>query len=258
MDHPLHFAGQLFGVTLVRYFILAGIPFVLFYILFHNRLRGSKIQERTAKNTDFIREIIHSALSSGILSIEAMLVIATPLRSHTLLYKNLSDHPWWWVPVSLVLSLVIHDTYFYWMHRMLHHKSIFRYTHKVHHQSTNPSPWASYSFHLLEAVTEGAIVILLAFILPMHIFTIFLFTITSFIINVYGHLGYEVMPKGLRQSFLFKIINTSVYHNLHHSKFRGNYSLYFRHWDRWMGTENREYVKEYDRVQEKRFGKQAD
>ena len=29
----------------------------------------------------------------------------------------------------------------------------------------------------------------------------------------------------------------------------------FRVWDRLMGTENPDYVKEYDRVQQKRFGK---
>ena len=70
MDHLIRIAGQLFAVTLVRYFILAGIPFLLFYILFHNRLRTSKIQQRPAKNKDFIREIIHSVVSSLVLSTE--------------------------------------------------------------------------------------------------------------------------------------------------------------------------------------------
>ena len=254
MDHLLHTVGRIFGITLIRYFILAGIPFLIFYIFLRNQSKKLKIQDRPAKNKDFIREIIHSTLSSLVLSIEAMLVLATPLRNHTLIYKNLSDYPYWWIPVSLVLSLVIHDTYFYWMHRLLHHKSIFRYTHHVHHQSTNPSPWAAYSFHVWEAIADGAIIILLVFLLPMHTVTLFLFAVIGFIINVYGHLGYELMPKGLRRSFLFNIINTSVYHNIHHSKFHGNYSLYFRHWDRWMKTENPDYVKEYDRVQEKRFG----
>ena len=53
------------------------------------------------------------------------------------------------------------------------------------------------------------------------------------------------------------MINTSVYHNLHHSKFKGNYSLYFRWWDKLMKTENPDYVKEYDRIQEQRFGSWA-
>jgi len=134
---------------------------------------------------------------------------------------------------------------------------ITRLVHLVHHKSANPSPWAAYSFHFFEAVTEGAIVFVLAFLLPMNVLTVLLFTVVSFIINVYGHLGYEVMPRQLLTSPVFKVINTSVYHNLHHSKFKGNYSLYFRHWDRWMGTEHPEYESEYKRVQIQRFGESS-
>ncbi|MFA6249390.1 MAG: sterol desaturase family protein, partial [Mucilaginibacter sp.] len=105
-----------------------------------------------------------------------------------------------------------------------------------------------------EAWTEGGVLILLAFVLPMHQLTIILFTISGFIINVYGHLGYEIAPRRLRNSIWFEVFNTSTYHNIHHSKFKGNYGLYFRVWDRLMKTEHPDYVKEYDAIQQKRFG----
>jgi sterol desaturase/sphingolipid hydroxylase (fatty acid hydroxylase superfamily) len=254
MEQLIQVIVKISGITLLRYFILAGIAFALFYVLLPARFKRAKIQNRSASRKDFIREILHSIATSLVLSVIGCMVLYTPLRSYTLIYAHLNDYPYWWIPVSLFISLVVHDTYFYWMHRLLHHKRIFKYTHLVHHQSTNPSPWASYSFHTLEAIAEGSVVIFLSFILPMHPLTVILFVILGFMINVYGHLGYELMPKGLRRSFLFNIINTSVYHNLHHSKFKGNYSLYFRWWDKWMGTENPDYEKEYDRIQEKRFG----
>lgn len=247
--------AKMFSITLVRYFVLAGIPFLVCYILFSPGIRKAKIQARYATRKDFIREILHSVASSFVLSAMAYIVLYTPLRGHTLIYLKISDYPLWWLPVSLVLSLVIHDTYFYWMHRLLHHKRIFRYTHLVHHKSVNPSPWASYSFHILEAIAEGGVILLLAFVLPLTPLTVLLFTLSSFVINVYGHLGYEIMPKSLRNSFLFGMINTSTYHNLHHSRFTGNYGLYFRWWDRMMKTENPNYEKVYDQIQEKRFGK---
>jgi len=244
----------MFAITMVRYFSIAGIAFLLFYKLLADRYKKAKIQARHARKKDFYREIWHSVASGSILAGTAFLVVSGPLRPHTLIYADLSDYPVWWIPLSLVLTLVVHDTYFYWMHRGLHHDRIFRYTHLVHHQSTNPSPWASYSFHFLEAILEGAVVIVLAFVMPLHPLTILLFTFVSFMINVYGHLGYEIMPRGLRHSIWFEIINTSLYHNLHHRKFKGNYSLYFRFWDRVMGTEHPDYVKEYDRIQQQRFG----
>ncbi|WP_343693813.1 sterol desaturase family protein [Chitinophaga sp.] len=244
----------IFSMTFIRYLVLAGVPFLLFYMLLSSATPKYKIQERKAVKKDFLREIMHSGSSSLIFAAMMAITLFTPVRSHTLLYTDAHDYPLWWMPVSLFLSLVIHDTYFYWMHRLMHHKSIFRFTHVVHHQSVNPSPFAAYSFHILEAIAEGAIVLILAFTLPMHRDMLILFTSVSLIINVYGHLGYEIMPKALRHSYLFEIINTSVHHNLHHSKFKGNYGLYFRWWDRLMKTENPDYVKEYDRIQEKRFG----
>jgi sterol desaturase/sphingolipid hydroxylase (fatty acid hydroxylase superfamily) len=176
------------------------------------------------------------------------------LTEHTLIYQQLDSYPIWWLPVSVVLSLAIHDTYFYWMHRLLHHKLVFKHAHLVHHKSTNPSPWASYSFHVLEAVAEGGVLVVLAFVLPMHPIAVSLFILLGFMINVYGHLGFELMPRRFRNSVWFEVLNTSVHHNLHHSKFRGNYGLYFRVWDRLCKTEHPDYVKDYDRVQQQRFG----
>jgi lathosterol oxidase len=183
----------------------------------------------------------------------SFLIIYTPLRNMTKIYMHLQDHPWWWLVLSVALSLVIHDTYFYWMHRLLHHKKLFRWTHVLHHRSTNPSPWSAYSFHFLEAWAEGGVLLVIAMIMPVHPLALLLFTIVAFAINVYGHLGYEVMPLNLRKRLIFQIINTSVYHNLHHSEFKGNYGLYFRIWDRLCGTENPNYVKEYDEIQERRL-----
>ncbi|RYD58458.1 MAG: sterol desaturase family protein [Sphingobacteriales bacterium] len=193
-------------------------------------------------------------LSSVVFALIGVAILFTPVVNYTQIYQDINAYPLWWIPLSVGLSLVLHDTYFYWMHRLLHHKALFKYAHLVHHKSTNPSPWASYSFHFLEAVVEGGILAVVAFVLPMHPLAVILFILSSFVINVYGHLGYELMPKGFRHSVWFEVLNTSVHHNLHHSKFKGNYGLYFRVWDRLLGTEHPDYVKEYDKVQTARFG----
>jgi lathosterol oxidase len=244
----------LLTITLVRYFLIAGLVFGLVYGWLPSLLKSSKIQQRIAHRKDFIREIINSVASSMFIAVAAFVALSGYLRPYTRIYTDVDAFPGWWIPVSLLLALVVHDTYFYWMHRLLHHKRLFKLTHVVHHQSTNPSPWAAYSFHFIEAFLEGAVVIILVFLLPVHIITLMLFAVTSFVINVYGHLGYEILPAWFRRTVLFEILATSTYHNLHHSKFKGNYGLYFRIWDRWMKTENPEYIKEYDRIQQRRFG----
>lgn len=246
--------ARIFSLSALRYFLLAGVPFILFYLIYPARLKRQKIQRKDASRKDFVREIWYSMQSTLVFSIISAVILFTPLRQYTQVYRNIGDFPLWYMGVSLLVSLVVHDTYFYWMHRLLHHPKLFKATHLVHHKSTNPSPWTSYSFHLLEAIAEGGILLVIVCIMPMHPLTVLLFTIAGFIINVYGHLGYELMPRWFRHSWLFELFNSSVHHNLHHSRFKGNYGLYFRIWDRVIGTEHPDYVKEYDRLQAQRFG----
>lgn len=245
----------LFIITIGRYFVIAGAGFVVFYKLLAGRFEKSKIQVRKAANGQFIKEMFHSSLSSMALAITGYIAVWGPLAKYTMVYNGIFDRPLWWLPVSLVLCFLIHDTYFYWIHRAMHHRKLFSLTHLVHHESTTPSPWTSYSFHILEAFLEGAVIILLVFVMPLHPSIVMIFAFASFFVNVYGHLGYEIMPKQFRHTWLFEFINTSSYHNLHHHKYKGNYGLYFRFWDRLLGTENPDYVREYDRIQQKRFGK---
>lgn len=256
--HPIiEIIAKIFTITVLRYLILAGIPFLIFYRFARKYFTQNKIQARQALNKDFIREVLYSIQTSVVFAIIAWFILFTPFKKYTRVYDHLSDYPMWYLYISVPITLIIHDTYFYWMHRLLHHPRLFKMTHLLHHRSTNPSPWTSYSFHFIEAWTEGAVLFVIAFIMPVHELTVALFTVSSFVINVYGHLGYEIVPKGFRKTFLFEIFNTSIHHNLHHSKFKGNYGLYFRIWDRIMGTEHPDYVKEFDRVQEQRFGNTA-
>ncbi|MFP3595915.1 sterol desaturase family protein [Chryseobacterium sp. SIMBA_029] len=253
----MNYISEFFNLSfmgLLQYFLLTGLYYGICYFLFKRALYNAKIQQKEMKRQDIIREILHSTGSSCIMVLIIFLVVKSPLRGYTKIYENISDYSLYWLAGSVIIGLCIHDTYFYWMHRLLHHKKIFRYVHLIHHKSTNPSPFAAYSFHLLEAAAEGLIVPILLFLIPLHHISIVIFILSSLFINGYGHLGYEIAPKWLRNSFLFKIFNTSVHHNLHHHKFKGNYGLYFRFWDQVMKTEHPDYVKTYDNIQKKRFG----
>lgn len=242
------------GMNFARYFLLAGIPFLIFYLMFPEKFSRNKIQARFAQKKDFLREIFYSLQTIFIITGVGVLIIKSPLRAYTQMYTEVEEYPLWWIPFSLVLALILHDTYFYWMHRTVHHPRLFKRVHLLHHKSVNPSPWASYSFHFLEACLEALIAPIILFSIPLHPIALISFTLVAFGINVYGHLGYEIAPRWFRHSWLFEILNTSTHHNLHHKKFKGNYGLYFRIWDRVMKTEYPDYVAEYDRIQERRFG----
>ncbi len=258
MEIIFEHSPRIFGILSIRYLLLAGIPFIILYLLFPNNFLRAKIQKKVAKQKDFLREVGHSLVTMGIFALISVLIIKSPLREYTQVYSDIHAFPLWWIPLSLFIGLFIHDTYFYWMHRLIHHKKLYKHVHLVHHKSTNPTPLAAYSFHFLEAILENGILPILIFLIPMHKSMILVFFTISFIINAYGHLGYEIAPKWLRKTFLFECITTSVHHNLHHSQFKGNYGLYFRFWDRLLGTENPKYVEMYDKIQAQRFHKKEE
>ncbi|MBI2272817.1 MAG: sterol desaturase family protein [Bacteroidetes bacterium] len=232
-----------------RYFMMAGLAFLLFYIVWRNRFFYQKIQTRFPKNQDYLREIFYSFLTICIFSFVSVVLFVHPqVAPHTTRYLQISDYGWTYYFMVYPLMFIMHDTYFYFSHRLMHHKVLFKWFHLVHHKSTNPSPWAAYAFHPLEAVVEVGIVIIFLFTIPIHKSHLLIFFLMMIIYNVYGHLGYELYPKGFSKSTVGRWINTSVNHNQHHQYFTGNYGLYFLFWDRIFGTVREDYDAKYEEV----------
>lgn len=130
----------------------------------------------------------------------------------------------------------------------MHHPRLFKYIHLIHHKSTNPSPWAAYSFHPIEAIIEQGIIVIFFFTIPIHISHLSIFFTFSILYNVYGHLGYELYPKGFNKTFIGKWINTSTSHNQHHQYYNGNYGLYTLIWDRIFNTIRKDYDIKYEEI----------
>jgi sterol desaturase/sphingolipid hydroxylase (fatty acid hydroxylase superfamily) len=234
------FAGILL-VILMRYVVLASVAFLIFYIIKRRKWLFRKIQKQFPQREDYYREVGYSLLTTLIFAVIGYLVFLTPFVDVTKVYYKISDHGVTYFIVSIFLMIVIHDTYFYWTHWLMHKKPIYRLVHRVHHLSTNPSPWAAMAFHPYEAIIEAGVIVLIPFILPVHPLAIGLFLLFMMMYNVYGHLGYELYPRGFSKSVVGKWINTSVNHNLHHEHVKGNYGLYFLFWDRMIGTLHPQY-----------------
>ena len=100
----------------------------------------------------------------------------------------------------------------------------------------------------IEAAFEALIIFIIAFLMPVHAAALTIFAMLSLIYNVYGHLGYEVMPRALARSPIGPWLNKSAYHNNHHRAFRCNYGFYTTIWDRAFGTFDPRSPALYDRA----------
>lgn len=235
------------GSTLFDYVVYAGITFLIFYVFFKGFFASRKIQESFPKLKDYRRDIINSLITVSIFAIVAVLVFEV-FFEYTNMYMEIGEKGIPYYILCYVLMFFIHDTYFYWIHRIMHLPQFYRRVHLVHHKSTNPSPWTAYAFHPFEAILEVGIVPLIAFTLPVHREALGWFLLFQIIYNVYGHLGYELYPKNFHKTWVGRYVNTSVAHNLHHSHFTGNYGLYTLIWDRMLGTMNEKYDETYERT----------
>lgn len=252
MDTTVKIALIVAGMNLFRYVFTAGIAFLIFYVCYRKKWLYKKIQSAFPRNKDYRREVLYSLMTIVIFAFIAILVFRSPLTPYTQVYRDIEVFGWGYFFLSIFMMIVFHDTYFYWMHRFMHHPRWFKYFHLVHHKSTNPSPWAAYAFHPLEGIVEAGVILPMVFLFPVHPRAVLLFVFFMIVYNVYGHLGFELYPKDFHKHWLGRWMNTSVNHNMHHKHFKGNYGLYFLFWDRWMGTIHEEYDARFEAVTNKR------
>ncbi len=240
------------GVDVMRYFLFAGIPFLLLYILFKSKMLRFKVQQKFPENKQLAREIGYSLLSMVIFSVVSLAVFVLQQQGYTKIYMDIHQHSTTYLVASVFIFIIAHDTWFYWTHRLMHHKKIYPHVHLIHHKSINPSPWATFAFHPYEAFIQVLILPVMVFAIPLHPAAILAWSMYQLVLNVGGHTGYEFFRSGFTKRFHTLWSNTATHHNLHHKYVNCNYSLYFNVWDRIMGTNHARYHDEFEAVIERR------
>ena len=184
------------------------------------------------------REIGWSLVSAAIYGIPAGVVAwGWQERGWTQIYMDPGAYPLWYLPLAPLLYLLAHDAWFYWTHRLMHRPNLFRTMHAVHHASRPPTAWAAMSFHPWEAITGAVVIPVLVFVIPIHVSMLGLVLIVMTVMGVTNHMGWEIFPRRLVHSKLGGWLITASHHQRHHEEYRCNYGLYFRHWDRFCGTD---------------------
>ncbi|MCS6934690.1 MAG: sterol desaturase family protein [Chitinophagales bacterium] len=240
-----------YGVLSFRYLLFAGSLYLIFYVWKKRELFKLKIQQKYPNHPHILREIKYSFLSLLVFTLVGYGIYWLRMHGYTKIYTRFSDHSVGYFIFSVAAFIFMHDLYFYITHRIMHWKVIYPYVHKVHHLSTNPTPWAAFAFHPIEALIEVGILPLMVFLIPLHPLAILSWVLFQTGMNVLGHLGFELFPSGFTTGPISRWSNTSVHHNMHHKCVQCNYGLYFNIWDRIFGTNHPEYTAEFERVKQR-------
>jgi sterol desaturase/sphingolipid hydroxylase (fatty acid hydroxylase superfamily) len=150
--------------------------------------------------------------------------------NHYIPTVSIADHPLY-IGALLLISPVWTIAHFYFIHRFLHWRPIFRYAHYIHHKNVNIGPWSGLAMHPLEHVIYFSAVCLY-WIVPAHPLIV-QFTLVNLALGAaVGHLGFGQVSLGSGKTFN----NEHYMHYLHHRYLRINYTVEMVPLDKWLDT----------------------
>ena len=135
---------------------------------------------------------------------------------------------------------VIEDTWHYFFHRLLHHRRVYKYIHKVHHHFQVPFGLVAEYAHPLETLILGGGFFFGILFFANHVFFLWAWMFFRLLETIDVHSGYDFPFNPLH---LIPGYAGARWHDFHHMNFNGNYSSTFVWWDKLFGTDHQ--YKEY-------------
>ena len=226
------------AIIAARYLVISGLAFWLLWQRGGEKLRARRLNRDRPMRRVILQEIRLSLLSSVVYAAPAAVALVVWQHGGTLIYTDWSAYGG--VPyllLSAFLYLAVQDTYYYWAHRLMHHPRLFAWMHAGHHRSRQPTPFASFAFDPAEALVTAWLLPAMAFVLPIHIGVVLALLLLMTVAAVLNHSGWEVLPAKMVDGPIGGQLISATHHSLHHLRFNANYGLYFRFWDKAMGTD---------------------
>ena len=147
-------------------------------------------------------------------------------------YLDWREHPIWFVLIIVAIPF-FDSAHFYFIHRLLHWKPLYRVAHAVHHRNVSTGPWSGFSMHPLEHLIylSNVLVHVLFASHPIHIF----FHLQWNAIGAgVSHTGYESLTvRGKPMIYL-----SPFHHQLHHRLYNCNYGNGLVPMDKLFGSDH--------------------
>ena len=141
------------------------------------------------------------------------------------------DASWQKITLEILVLVAWNDVHFWINHRLLHTKLLRRF-HLPHHRSVVTTPFSTYSFHPIEALMLGNVIMLPMVLHDFSFWSLASVPLFSLFFNCIGHANYDFFPN-VSYSHWFA---ASRRHHLHHACYHGNFGFQFTFMDRLFRT----------------------
>ncbi|XP_051536604.1 fatty acid hydroxylase domain-containing protein 2 [Myxocyprinus asiaticus] len=142
-----------------------------------------------------------------------------------------------WVLLELAFCGLMEEILFYYTHRLVHHPSLYKKIHKIHHEWTAPIGVVSLYAHPVEHVLSNMLPALIGpVLLGSHLATTSLWFTIALLVTTISHCGYHL-----------PLLPSPEFHDFHHLKFNQCYGV-LGVLDRLHGTDDKfRHSKSYER-----------
>lgn len=231
-----------YDMSLLKFFAIVLLAFIFIYLLlalfgiFYSQIICKKfnwgilLDQRKKFDGQTLWEISHSIVSIIIFALYGVLTLWCD--------KNGFLKIIWETPtatgfmIDLVLLSLWNEIHFYVIHRALHGPYLYKKVHYIHHKSLVTSPFATYSFHWIEATALSSVMVLAMLFWNFNIYVLIIFPFISLVMNLIGHSNSTVFVKN-DMNF---ILSASRRHAAHHKYVNGNYGYFLPFLDRLFKT----------------------
>jgi Delta7-sterol 5-desaturase len=230
--------AALTAIIAARYLLISGLLYWLLWQRGGEKLRAKRLNRDRPMRSLINQEIRLSLLSSALFAAPAAAAAVSFMHGGTKIYTDWSAYgglPY--MLLSVLIYLVVQDSYYYWAHRLMHHPHLFRWMHAGHHRSRQPTPFASFAFDPAEAALTGWVLPAMVFVVPIHLALVMGLLFLMSVVAVFNHSGWEILPRWLVSGPVGGQLISATHHSYHHTRFDRNFGLYFRLWDKLMGTD---------------------
>jgi lathosterol oxidase len=225
-------AGVSLAVTVVTYWGLGGLVHLWFYRRRRDEARHWKLQpERWLDRAQTRRAFLLGSanICAGSLVTATFVWWIGGGAGRSAIYFGWRDHGLVWLPLSAVALYFAIDAGLYYSHRLLHHRLLFRHVHRLHHQFVAPTIFTTTATHPLEFAIFQLMVLLPAFVIPLHIGVYFGVLAYTYLIGMIDHVG-------VRVHWGLPLHADNHFHDEHHRYVHCNYGHHTALFDRLHGT----------------------
>jgi sterol desaturase/sphingolipid hydroxylase (fatty acid hydroxylase superfamily) len=189
---------------------------------------GRELDPRPVRPEQLHRELAQSAVSVLIFGIGMVF----PWGFLQLGWARLDATPGGLQIALEILALAVWNDVHFWLNHRLLHTRLLRRFHGPHHRSMVTTPFATYSFHPLEALMLGNVILPPMLVHDFSFWALASVPLFSLFFNNVGHSNYDFFPKVSYDHWFA----ASRRHHLHHACHGGNYGFQFTFMDRLFRT----------------------